>query len=159
MESNRKYKLSFRNMIKFGNKIFKKYFLLFNLVILIYIGVICYFGHYNINKILDFNRIIINGLFWLVCMSILWIGCLSSYVINILKAILIEIIYEEYEEDEQKEVNNIFKIILFTVVFALMEFFILNLVKLKSLESDHIFYLYSMGVFVGCYFGIVKNIK
>ena len=102
-------------MIKFGNKIFKKYFLLFNLVILIYIGVISYFGHYNINKILDFNRIIINGLFWLLCMSILWIGCLSSYVINILKAILIEIIYEEYEEDKQKEVNNIFKIILFFI--------------------------------------------
>ncbi len=143
-------------MIRFGNVIFKKYFLLFNLVILIYIGVISYFEHYNINKILDFNRIIINALFWLVCMSVLWIGCLSSYIINILKTILIEIIYEEFE---QKDVNNIVKITLFTVVFALMEFLILNLVKLKSLESDHIFYLYSMGVFVGCYFGIVKNIK
>ncbi|WP_024615064.1 hypothetical protein [Clostridium sp. Ade.TY] len=153
MESNRKFKPCFGSMIKVGNKIFKKYFLLFNLVILIYIGLILYFGNYNINKLLDFDRIIINTMFWGTYMFILWIGCLLSYITNIVNNLAINIMYKDKEE------SSSFKIIVFTVTFILMEFLMMYTMNIQNLESKHMFYLYSMANFIGCYFGIVKNIK
>ena len=86
-------------------------------------------------------------------MFILCIGCLLSYITNIVNNLAINIMYKDKEE------SSSFKIIVFTVTFILMEFLMMYTMNIQNLESKHMFYLYSMANFIGCYFGIVKNIK